>query len=354
LHIPLTLLLAAHLVLVDIAMAGPLVCIWLEWRETRRADPVAGRLGQSLARLSVWTLGGGSLLGGLLLAVRWGMDNRVYFSALAVIPSARYWFGATELIFSLACLALYVALWKRLQRRRLWHRLLAIAGASNLLVHFPALFAVVSVLSTRSEMLANPLDRAVYQRLLMDGEVLSRVTHVWLAAFAVSGAAVMVMAQRLVCSPEHAAGRQRIIRGGAWLALVPTMLQIPAGLWLAFQMPAAVREPILGGDWLPTGLFVVSLLLGLQLMHLLAAIALGDDEPKHVRRSVVVLLAVVVLMSGTRLSGQNHAFADRDRVRQRAPATVRIGRSPPGLASGATYVPIEANPSFVALQSPGQ
>lgn len=311
LDILLALLLAAHLLLVDVVMAGPLVCIWLEWRETRHADPVAGSVGRALAGFVLWALAGGIAIGAILLAIRWSID-RPYFSALAAIPQSRLWFGLGELLFYFACMAAYRRLWTRLRNRRMVHRLLAIAAASNMLVHFPALFAIISVASTRPQLWGSTLDRAGYWRLLVDGEVLSRVTHVWLASFAVTGVALLVFAVRLAGDPEHHSSRARLISRGAWLGLVCTLLQIPSGLWLAFEMPEAAREPLFGGDLVASGLFAASVLLTLQLLHTLAAIALGDSEPKQVRRSVLLVVMLMLLMAGTRARLDGDALATRE------------------------------------------
>lgn len=311
LQIILVLVFSAHLLLIDIAMAGPLVCVWLEWRATRCADPLADRAAMTLARLSIWALAGGILIGGLLLAARWWRNDDAYFTALSVIPVSRMWNGLAELLFSFVCMAAYVALWDRWRKRPVLHWLLAIAASSNLLVHFPALFAIVSVLSTRGQQLGQVLDGAGYRLLLVDGEVLSRVAHVWLAAFAVTGITLMAIGQRLGGEPQTSAAGQRLIQHAAWLGLVPSLLQIPSGLWLAWQMPESAREPLLGGDWVATGLFFVSMLLAFFLMHTLAAIALGDHEPKQIRRSIATLLILVPLMVGTRVRLDSDASAER-------------------------------------------
>jgi hypothetical protein len=300
LEILLAVLLSVHLLLVDIAMGSPLICVWLEWRETRHGDKVSGRVGLSLARWSNWALAGAILLGCLLLAVRWWFDDRKYLAALGAIPRDRLWFALGELVFFFACMGGYLALWQRWRQRRLAHRVLAIAAASNLLLHFPALFAIVSVLSTRPELLHHSLDRSGYKQLLLDPEVLSRVAHVWLAAFAVSGMALMGLGWRAGRGEERDPSSSRLIKRGALLALVPTLLQIPVGLWVALEMPESLRDPLFGGDWLASGLFAGSLLLTLPLMQWLAAIALGDHESRQIRNSIAVMVLVVLLMVGTR------------------------------------------------------
>jgi hypothetical protein len=308
------LLLGVHLLLVDVAMAGPLVCAWLDWRQCRHEDLAAGRAGLTLARLTNWTLAGGIVVGLVLLGARWQIDGGRYFGALAAVPRSRLWFAGAELLFFFACMGAYVGLWNRWRKWRWLHRLLAVAAATNLLLHFPALFAIVSIVETRPELVGQTLDRAAFQRMLLDGEVVSRVLHVWLAALAVTGAVVMELGLRMRREESLGASAERLIRSGAVLALVPTLLQIPVGFWLTMRMPETARAPLLGGDLVATALFAVSLVLALALMHALAGIALGNDASRQIRRSIAVLCTLVILMAAT-----------HSRVDQPTPAADAVG-----------------------------
>jgi hypothetical protein len=321
----LAALAAPHLLLVDVAMAGPLVAAWLRWRaDGEAADAVAGRL----AMLSLWALAGGSLLGGGLLAVRYLADDRAYFRAVAAIPVDRIWFALAELLFSFICLGAYLALWNRWRRRPVLHGMLALAGSSNLMIHFPALFAVIAVVGSRRELAAASLDRGTYRRLLIDSEVLSRVAHVWLAAAAVTGIVVVMLALRTPLTDVSQSIRRQTMKSGARLALAATLVQFPVGVWLVLEMPEAARGPLLGGDWLAAGLFVVSLLLSVQLLHLLGAIALGDTDVRQARRALACVSLLVLVMVGTRLrlDGASPAV-------DQSPA-IRHGQKALGLALG--------------------
>lgn len=293
-------ILGIHLLLVDVAMAGPLVCVWLEWRGTRRGDQAADRLGKTLARATNWALTLGIALGTLLLAARWGFGDQTYLDAVAALPRSRLWFALVELLFSFACMGAYSALWDRWRDWRWPHRLLAIAAASNLLTHFPAIFTLISVITTRPELAEMSLDSAGYRRLLVDPEVLSHLVHVWLASVAVTGALVMALAVRLGRDETLTADAQRLTRSAAALALAPTFLQIPVGLWLAMALPEVARRGVMGGDAWATGLFAVGVGLVLVLMQCLVGVALGDCGRKPVYRTVALMAAIVLLMAETR------------------------------------------------------
>ncbi|HEV3418626.1 MAG TPA: hypothetical protein VG056_17525, partial [Pirellulales bacterium] len=181
-----TLFLGSHLLAVDLAMAGPLVAIWLEWRETRRGDVLAGRIGRRLAAWSLAAAAVGIGLGLAAIVALAQLESPAYRETLGRVQSYRWWGVAWELVFYVVCTAAYVLLWERLKRHRWWHRGLAVLATTNLIWHFPPLFTIISSLSVRPDLKDLPFDRALYWKLLLDGETMSRVVHHWLAAAAVA------------------------------------------------------------------------------------------------------------------------------------------------------------------------
>jgi hypothetical protein len=293
-----------HLVAVDMAMAGPLVSVWLEWLAVRQGDEESEQSACALARLSLALFNVGVALGAVLLAIRWGRRDTDYFEAIAVLPRSRIWFSLGELLFYLACMLAYLRFWRALSGRRYVHRLLAIAASLNLMVHFPALFAIIAVVDARPEMWGQVVDRAGYWRLLLDGEVVSRVVHVWLSAAVVAGVAVMLLASRRWSAAATPAAAMpaavATIRRGATLALAAAMLQVPVGLWTMVQLPEPLQGKLLGADWLATGLLAASLLLALQLMYTLVSIVLGDWQRGNIVRSAALVGLLMLAMTGTR------------------------------------------------------
>jgi len=117
---------------------------------------------------------------------------------------------------------------------------------------------------------------------------------------------------------------------GAWLALVPTLLQLPVGLWVLLQLPLAERDALLGSDLYATGLFALALLAALRLMHQLAAVALGDTERKQIVGSLSTMALVVALMVAAW-------------TRSQAPADAKAFAAPPAVESSAeTSIPAPA------------
>ena len=307
--LPLVALLAAHLLAVDVASAGPLVALWCEWREARGCA-AAGRAGRFLVGAACVGLVAGGLLG---LAAGWIVWDDDFRSLLGRL-SSKIHFGGWELLFSLVLLSVQLAWWRgdpqATRFRRLWRGLVGLLAGTNLLYHFPVLFVVISTLARRGEVAGPAITSSQFRQLLVESEVLARTTHFALAAFAVTGTLWMLYGLRLHAAarsgdPSHLdqaahddSGR-RIVLWGARLALIPTFLQMLVGLWVVTAVDPAAQQRLLGGDLVAAGLLAASVLLSLWMMHVLAAIALGEVQPSKVRRGVLLMVLVVALMTGT-------------------------------------------------------
>jgi hypothetical protein len=309
--------MSAHLLTVNLAGAAPLVCLWLDWRAVRRDDAAAAELGRWLVRQSLVWLTAGIVLGLATLGLIWLVDWQRFAAAAGRVPPARYWYGVAELAFYFVCMGGYMALWRDGATvpswRRTWGRrcLGALAG-TNLLYHFPPLFAVIGAYASRP----NAGDQTLnFRAAMIDPEVLAHTLHHILSSFAVVGVAMMghalarARARRrtlsaasvdavLAESDEVADARRMAVWGGR-VALVPTLLQLLAGTFVLLTLPAPMRDRLLGQNLLATILFAASLVAALALMHRLAAVAMGDAQQREIIGSMVLLVVVVLLMVGT-------------------------------------------------------
>jgi len=295
LEVLLVAILGVHLLAVDLAMAGPLVAVGLQWRARRCGDAGDSRLARRLAAWSIAAAALGIALGlaALLLAPR--AESEAYRRALAAIPAAQWWFVAIELAFYFLCMAAYVGPWRRFERWPLCHALPAIFAGTDLMYHFPPLFAVVSSLSMQPNELAAPLDHPHYLRILLEGQTLAMVLHHWLAGVSVAAMAVVV----LNMANARAAAGLATSKWAARIALVATLLQLPVGLGVLLAMPAAVQNPLMGDDWIATLLFGLSVVLALGLMHHLTMLALGDMRRGAAIRTTCIMAATIILMTAT-------------------------------------------------------
>jgi len=294
-----TILLALHLLAMNVASAGPLVCVWLHHRGSQ-GDDTAFRVGRRLAR---WTLGlllVGVAVGVGQLAVAWIADDRAYFDALGRFPLRALVHAAGEAGFSLACLGLYAATWDRWRGRAWLHPLAALLAATNLLYHFPPLMIVLGQLTVRPELSAElSITRNIFRPLALRPEILSQVLHFGVASIAMAGLGLMLIArhERSRAAASTAAAN-RLMSIGAWIALVASLTQLAVGVWVLVSLPLIVRNGLTGDNWLASGLFLLAIVVFCGVLHSLAIVALGDVRDVTVRRSGLLVVCVVFLMVG--------------------------------------------------------
>ncbi|MCA9219779.1 MAG: hypothetical protein KDA71_05595, partial [Planctomycetales bacterium] len=307
--------LSVHLLCMNVASAGPMICVWLDWRERR--DALAGHSGRSLA---AWSLGLyllGMVLGLVLGWLHWSPEYAQHLSRL----NSKVYFGGWELLFSLVLMVAHWLWWRWKPATgsalRLVRMFLAFLASTNLLYHFTFLFIVLSDLDSLGRDAPEVIDAAAFRGLMSDPAVYTRALHFILAAFAVAGAAMMAISLRRAIQsqpqetgPDNTAGNSTSERpstsadnrdavwGARW-ALVPTLLQVIVGFWFMTQLPAPALRRLMGGDLVGTVLFGASLLLAFHLMHRLAGVAMGDTDRNSVHRAVSLMVVVVVLMTGT-------------------------------------------------------
>lgn len=286
------LLLAGHLLCMNVSSAGPLLCIWLV---RRKATPDSVITGKRFAIWTIWLLLIGILLGLALGVVSyWSGDQKLY-SALPYFRR-KIVFGIIELGCSLGWMTGY-CLWIRWRPpatalTRTLHAGLAVLSATNLLYHFPPLLTVMTKVAGGEMTVTEDVGAAAFRQLAFTPNVLAHSLHFWLASFAVSGVFLFWIARPV---SEY----YRLCMTGARVAFAATALQLPAGLWLMFTTPPADQSKLVGGNAIASGLFLTSMISAFYLVQNLAALAFGDEDQKLPRRSALLLLATVVLMSGT-------------------------------------------------------
>jgi len=285
-------LLALHLLCVNVASAGPLLCIFLEWREGR-SDSLSGRAATYLGRISFWTLLLGGMLGLAIGALLWtDRYETLWTKAMAYKAS----WGISEYFFSLALAGGY-ALWRRAPQRLRWLRCFALfLSGSNLLYHFPFLFAVAEDV-LRFGKPEDSINGSAFREWMARPDVLARAVHVILASFAVTGVVLIGYAMRLQREKSEA-DAVRAARWGAWTALIPSLVQIPVGVWLVMVLPDEWQSRAMGGDMAAVVMLAVSVLLALFMLQDLATICFGEVQRRHLLRTMALMVLIVLLMTG--------------------------------------------------------
>ncbi len=309
-----SLLLATHLMAASVASIGPLFCVWLE-SPAARGDRVARRLAHSLAWHALAALALTAAVGVFQGWLAWDDDYRSAVDKLG----AKVFYGILELLFSAVLMACLAVSWQRQRRRDAeaavpspagvapaeisraevaplrgrWLRVaLAILAGTNLAYHFPILMVVLARLVTGEDPAASVLTAADFRQRIIEPAVFARCLHFWLASVAVTGGWLLAIAW---CWRGDDAAP--IARWGARLAVVPTLLQLPSGIWLLSELPPLRQSRLLGGDGLATAAFATSVLLALWLLNQLAAIGFGETDRPRLGRAAATLVAVLTLMA---------------------------------------------------------
>lgn len=303
-------LLAVHLLAVNLAAAGPLVSLTLEWAGRKRGVLRGDEVARQLSRDALAAFFVGIALGGAFLAVLWRDESDPFVAAMLRFTPAKLWFAGAELVFFALCQAAYVAMWRRpwTQTRfgRCTHRLLAVLAATNLLYHFPPMMVVIGEIATGQLAAPDVIDAAAYRELAFSPAVASRSLHHILAAVALAGLYAAILAFRMFSrtsrvspkSTEAAIGAEtRIVAWGARIALVASVLQIPVGIWVLLSL--GNNRALMGDNLLATALFIVAVIAALGLMHHLAALAFGEITGKAVFAAAALFVLVVLTMVAT-------------------------------------------------------
>jgi hypothetical protein len=296
LEVALTLLLAVHLLCVNVASGGPIVAAWLDWQGMRGGE-AAARAAAYLARVSL----GGVIVGAALgLVVGWLKWNPAYRSLwLGPLSYKLHWAGV-EAIFSLV---LMVGWWLWLPGRAGGNRwaasargLVAVLAATNLLYHFPLLFSVAARLANAGEVSGERIGGAEFRRLMIAGETPAIAVHVALASLAVAGVVLLGLALRWLRQGDEAGAARIACWGGRW-ALAASVAQLPVGLWTLTALPAVAQSPLMGQSATGTLLFVASLAAALWLINELLHISMGETTRPRLIRAMTAMLVTVVLMT---------------------------------------------------------
>lgn len=286
--------LAPHLVCMNVASAGPLLCVLLDTWGGRHARDLQDAA-QFVARAAVFMALGGLVLG---MALGWLHWDAGYREAVHRFASRVQW-GIVEFLFSMVLMAGY-AIWLAARPQagsaaKCVRSLVALIASTNLLYHFPPLFAILAGTVNGSFEIPAVVTSAEFRQLLVRGDIVAVSIHFALASIAVTGVLLIVYANRHRADEP---GGGRVSMWGARAALLATLLQIPVGLWLLMQLPANIQRELLGGDLPASLMLLTSVLASIWLLHLLASVALGEGSSQAARRIAVVMLGVVVLMTG--------------------------------------------------------
>jgi len=294
----ISLLLAAHLLCVNVASGGPIIGAWLDWQR-QRGDGAAGGAARYLAGWSVATLLVGAALGLVIGWLRWDSEYRSLWTG--PLSYKLHW-AVLEAVFSLALLVIWS--WCLPQkaggstRGTLARGLVAVLAATNLLYHFPLLFSVAARLHDAGRMGGPRIGGAQFRALVLEGETPALAVHVALSSVAVAGVMLLGLALRLRRAGQEQRAARIALWGGRW-ALVTSLVQLPVGLWMLASLSPTAQSQIMGVDGMATLLFITALLAAFWLLTDLVKIAMGESARPLLIRCMASMLLTATLMTAT-------------------------------------------------------
>jgi hypothetical protein len=303
------LLLSAHLLTVNVAAGGPVICLWLEWRKGKRSSDAT----RYMAAGSLVCLLVGGVLGVALGAMEWdGKYRDVWMNQL-------WWkvfFAVLEFLFS-GILLLAYWLWRKRENPSTWlsiaRSFLLFVAATNLLYHFPTLFFNGQrLLDTGSN--RGALSNAEFRTMLLTGETPALAVHVALASVAVAGLALAHLALRWERTGRNDDAQWVAISGARW-ALGATLLQLPVGLWVLVSLPTTMQNELVGSNPLGLVVFASGLVAALWLTRELVTISMGEWQRAGIIRAMLGMLLTITLMTAS------HDIARQKRQVSRAAET---------------------------------
>lgn len=321
-------LLAAHLMCMNVAAGAPLVAVWLEWKD-RRGDAIAPRAARYLAKCAAVALLAGSVLGLALGWLRWTPE---YQTIWQVQLADKLRWGIRELIVSLVTLLIYLV-WRRVELPTrfgfIGRSCLLLLTGTNLLYHFPPLLIVANKFADGAiprsiEIPGNIVTAQVFRQLMLLDETPALWIHFGLASIAMGGLVLLGLSLRRLKSDEDPRGAKRIAAWGGWSAFIPTCLQLLVGLWLLVATPPDMQSQLTGSALGPTACLITSLVLVVWLLRELAEVTLGEPTRGGLIRAMIAMTLVIVLMTAARQLSRPR----QDRVVARDQARMQLFVSP--------------------------
>ncbi|MCE9528628.1 MAG: hypothetical protein K8R36_21495 [Planctomycetales bacterium] len=299
------LLLSLHLICMNVASGAPLACLWLEWKLRSKNDGAAKSAADYLAKMSVLTLLAGSLIGLVMGLMLWTPE---YASLWTKRLGHKMHWGGLELLFSLLILGGYW-LWRKRSASSgmggfLGKSALLLFASTNLLYHFPPLFLIAGKLADVQDASLEEVRGKLFVKAMLEGEIPALWVHFTFASLAMAGIMLLGLALRMGRRGAPAEEVSRVAIWGGYWGLIPSLLQLPVGLWVMSALPPGSQSRIMGSSGLATVFFLAGIVAALWLLRELVSVAMGETARSNLIRAMCAMVVVVVLMTGTHQCGK--------------------------------------------------
>lgn len=286
------LVASLHLVAAGLASIGPLLAAGALIGRRKSSKDLSPAWKQ-LAWYSVIALVLTAAIGFMSGALLYLSEPDGYGRVLSRFPHKLYVYTALEWLFSLVCYGVWYWLWNWGTRRPWLHSLLPLAGATNLLYHFPPLMTVQKLLIARPELI-EPLriERGDYLAAAFSPEVLARSLHFWGMALVVSAAVALLLLR------WYPTGQTS--KAVATVGLVGTLSQLVTGFAVLMFAPVGETTRMTGGILAETALLGVGIVVSFWILLRWAALVFrppGGREPLVLAAAVYVQIVMMSFLA---------------------------------------------------------
>ena len=286
------LLRSVHLASACFAAAAPMAAAWLHCRAAR-GDSQARHTGLRLVGWSLVSLAL-ALVTGLLLGLLNYLGEENY-SQLVIALRAKLEWGLAELAFSAILVYLFWKWWQRTpdlpRGKSILRCSLAVLAGTNLLYHFPLLFAVLDQLRSNPELMDNAITASDFRQMIILPVVYTKALHVVLAGVALCCLAIICVKK------DGGAEGERLTVAAARILLGTLVLQLLVGIWMLVVMPAAQRDSLIGMGGVAPWLLALAVILFVALTQTLIPVAGGEKPGRRPAWMVGLALAIFLVMS---------------------------------------------------------
>ncbi|TWT34917.1 hypothetical protein Enr8_23330 [Blastopirellula retiformator] len=288
----------------NFAAAGPLAAIWIDARGAKQGAPSLFAFAKAVTWSSLAAFVAAMLLGGLNGLAIWAGGEWQFFAALGRFWDTKIFFGWWELAFYIACVGGYL-FWRTLRPaatrwERIISRFLLLLAGTNLLYHFPPLFAVIQMLAREGAGEGATIDSSEFRSLMATPHVIWLSVHFLLASIAVTG----LMTARLAFGRLDEAETDLVVSRGGMSALIATLSQVPIGAAFTLSLPITELRNLMGSSSIATLTFVVAIISAFWLMHVLAITTFFQRTKRQVNQALATLLGVILLMTAAMLASR--------------------------------------------------
>ena len=281
-----------HLACACFAAAAPLVAAWLHSRAAC-GDAQACRVGVRLVGWSLVALAL-ALVSGLALGFWNSLVQDNYSELLGALRRKLEW-GLAELAFSAVLVYVFWRWWKRTpdlpRGKSILRCSLAVLAGTNLLYHFPLLFAILDQLRSNPELMDSAISSSDFRRMIILPVVYTKALHVILAG-------VVLCCLVIIWFEREEDGKQgRLTVTVARVLLAALVLQLAVGIWMLVVMPAAQRDPLIGMGGVAPWLLALAVILFVAATQTLIPVAGGEKPGRRPAWLVGIILAIFLVMS---------------------------------------------------------